>query len=118
MVRAAGCSFFVQPGSRVGAIAAGYRIGAVRMRLRLCLLFAPLAVLHSQPPAITQEGVRNLASQMPPSLPGGALSPGAWISVRGLRLGSPDGKTRVVFRQNGSEIPAELLVSKAEYLEV
>src|SRR6516165_4270096 len=73
-------------------------------------------LLRGQPPAITQEGVRNLASQMPPSLPGGALSPGALFSVRGLRLGAA-GATRVIFRQNGADREAQLLECEAEYLE-
>jgi uncharacterized protein (TIGR03437 family) len=73
-------------------------------------------LLRAQPPAITQEGVRNLASQMPPSLPGGALSPGALFSVRGLRLGGA-GATRVIFRQKGADREAQLLECEAGYLE-
>ena len=74
-------------------------------------------LLAGQPPAITQEGVRNLASQMPPSLPGGALAPGALISIRGLRLSARDQAPRIVFRQSGSELAAEAIKSTTEYLE-
>ncbi len=41
---------------------------------------------NAQPPAILQEGVRNEASLLPPSLPGAALSPGSRIVINGLRF--------------------------------
>ena len=47
-----------------------------------------LSPVHAQPPAILQEGVRNEASRIPPSLPGGALSPGSRIVINGLRFPS------------------------------
>jgi len=72
-------------------------------------------LLAAQPPAITQEGIRNLASQMPPSLPGGALSPGGLFSVRGLRLGGA--ATRILFRQGVDEREATVLALQPEYLE-
>ena len=48
----------------------------------------PLLALavFAQPPAILQEGVRNAASLMPPSLPGGGLARGARIVIQGLRF--------------------------------
>ena len=49
-------------------------------------LSAALSPVNAQPPAILQEGVRNEASRMPPSLPGGALSPGSRIVISGLRF--------------------------------
>ncbi len=61
--------------------------------------------------------MRNLAGQMPPSLAGGALAPGALFSVRGLRLGGDKSVTRVLLQQSQSEIEATLIKSGAEYLE-
>src|SRR5436305_14501483 len=87
---------------------------ASRFSLLVPLLSYPL-LLPAQPPAIAQEGIRNLASQMPPSLPGGALSPGGLFSVRGLRLGGAT--TRILFRQGGAEREAHTIVAQAEYLE-
>ncbi len=49
-------------------------------------LSVALTSATAQPPAILQEGVRNEASRIPPSLPGGALSPGSRIVVNGLRF--------------------------------
>src|SRR5947208_8508286 len=57
-------------------------------------LFFLCAVLHAQPPAINQEGVFNAASRMPPSLPGGALAPGARIVIEGLRF-DPTSEVRI-----------------------
>jgi uncharacterized protein (TIGR03437 family) len=48
------------------------------------ILLASLA--YGQPPAILQEGIRNEASRIPPSLPGGALSPGSRVAIDGLRF--------------------------------
>lgn len=51
---------------------------------KIVLLLVPLCC--AQPPAILQEGIRNEASRLPPSLPGGALSPGSRVSVEGVRF--------------------------------
>src|SRR3954447_7996263 len=84
-------------------------------RFACLLVFLNPWLLPAQPPAIHQEGIRNLASQMPPSLPGGALAPGGLFSVRGLRLGG--GTTRILFRQGGDDREAQTIVARAEYLE-
>ncbi len=55
----------------------------------------------AQAPAIAPLGIVNAASQMPASLPGGKLSPGARIIIPGLRLTSPDSPT-VVHVKSGS----------------
>jgi uncharacterized protein (TIGR03437 family) len=86
-----------------------------------------IAVLHgilllrltcqAQPPAIVQEGVRNLASRMPPSLPGGAVAPGALIQIEGLRLAGADAPVRVVLRQNQSDLQAHLIKASPDRIE-
>src|SRR5205814_9555973 len=51
---------------------------AMRTGLLLPVLLVALGFsANGQPPAIDQEGVRNAASRIPPSLPGGELAPGA-----------------------------------------
>jgi hypothetical protein len=87
---------------------------ASRVSLLVPLLSYPL-LLPAQPPAIAQEGIRNLASQMPPSLPGAALSPGGLFSVRGLRLGGA--ATRIFLRQGDADREAPVLALEPEYLE-
>ncbi len=81
---------------------------------KILLLLVPLC--YAQPPAILQEGIRNEASRLPPSLPGGALSPGGRATVEGVRFparptvrlrmgarswtisGTPAGEKRFVWR--------------------
>jgi len=55
----------------------------------------------AQAPAIAPLGIVNAASQMPASLPGGKLSPGARIVIPGLRLISP-GSPTVIHLKSGS----------------
>ena len=87
---------------------------ASRFSLLVPFLSYPL-LLPAQPPAIAQEGIRNLASQMPPSLPGGALSPGGLFSVRGLRLGGVT--TQIFVRQGDADREAAVRALQPEYLE-
>lgn len=49
-------------------------------------------------PGISQNGVVNLASRIPPTLAGGAIARGALFSIYGVRLGSVD-HTTVTIRQ-------------------
>lgn len=53
----------------------------------LLALLVPAVVLRAQPPSINQESVVNEASRIPPSLPGGALTPGTRIAIAGFRFG-------------------------------
>ncbi len=61
---------------------------------RVCLLILTAASAIAQP-GIGQNGVVNSASQMPPTLPGGALAPGARFSIYGVRLGSSAASTQI-----------------------
>src|SRR5690348_13049889 len=49
------------------------------------LLSIPIA---AQPPGIRQNGVVNSASQVPPTLAGGAIARGALFTIFGVRLGT------------------------------
>src|SRR5579871_5093169 len=64
------------------------------MRALLLLLVCPLPA-RAQPPAIFQEGVRNAASRIPPSLPGGSLAPGALFTVGGVGFGDSPAAIRI-----------------------
>jgi len=92
----------------------------LRVRTALCraMLFAAIpCALSAQPPAITQEGVRNSASQMPPSLPGGAIAPGSLFTVDGLRLAGGNSTTHVHVLQPNSNVEVQLISATAERLE-
>lgn len=82
----------------------------------LPLAFLP-ALIHAQPPAITQESVRNAASRMPPSLPGGALAPGALFTLDGLRLGGVHSETHIHIKRGSSDLEAQLVSAGAERIE-
>lgn len=74
-------------------------------------------MLSAQPPAITQEGVRNAASRMPPSLPGGSLAPGAQFTIEGLRLSATGLETRVRIAQGGVSVDAPVISAGEEQIE-
>ncbi len=65
------------------------------MRRALLAVILVAARLAAQPPAIGQNGVVNQASQIVPTLAGGALARGARIEIHGIRLTTSDGKTAV-----------------------
>ncbi len=69
--------------------------------------------LAAQPPAIGQNGVVNQASQIVPTLPGGALARGARIEIHGVRLASSDGKATVML----PGIPVPVLSASAKKIE-
>jgi uncharacterized protein (TIGR03437 family) len=73
--------------------------------------------LRAQPPAIDQEGVRNAASRIPPSLPGGALAPGARFTIAGLRLAAAGAQTRVRIAQGTRSIEAQVISAGPERIE-
>ena len=93
------------------------------MRGHVCPIGAALLLcaiprwVYAQPPAITQEGVRNAASQVPPSLPGGALAPGALFVIQGLRLAGANSETRVHIRQGDADVEAQVISAGAERIE-
>lgn len=77
------------------------------------------AAICAQPPAILQEGVRNDASRIPPSLAGGAIAPGALVSIEGLRFppdvqvrlrGTPIAVLRSDVKQIVARIPADAAI--------
>lgn len=58
---------------------------------------------RAQPPAVSQNGVMNAASQFPPALAGSAISRGALFQIKGVRLAAPGLTTQVrVFRDTVS----------------
>ena len=81
------------------------------------LVLASACTLCAQPPAITQEGVRNAASHIPPSLPGGALAPGALFTIDGLRLAAAGVRTRVRLMEGKLAMEATVLSAGAERIE-
>ncbi|PWU07286.1 MAG: hypothetical protein C5B51_10285 [Terriglobia bacterium] len=68
-------------------------------RFWLAVLGAGCTPAQAQPPAITQNGIVNAASQMPPPLASGALARGALIDIHGVRLGDND--SRVILENGG-----------------
>ncbi|HZT29803.1 MAG TPA: hypothetical protein VFA33_07970 [Bryobacteraceae bacterium] len=52
-------------------------------------------IAAAQPPAIFQEGVRNAAGRIPPSLPGGAIARGARFTIEGVRFAGLPGQVRI-----------------------
>lgn len=70
------------------------------MRFALVLLIAGAAA--AQPPAITPGEVFNAASFLPQSLPGGKLSPGMRIVVKGVRFIAAGSETTVEVSQGSA----------------
>ncbi len=71
------------------------------------------ASLPAQPPAISQNGVVNSASQIPPTLAGGVLAPGARFAVSGVRLKD----AALVFRQKSASWNVRVLSSSSDHIE-
>lgn len=65
--------------------------------------------LGAQTPGIGQNGVFNAASHIAPTLAGGALAPGALVTIQGVRLGSSRSTTSVSFHKGAVSIPMETL---------
>jgi len=72
----------------------------------------------AQPPALTQEGIRNAASHIPTSLPSGALAPGERLIIRGIRLQRDQAQTRVLLDTASGRTEAGLLTSGEAEIEV
>jgi uncharacterized protein (TIGR03437 family) len=74
-------------------------------------------VVHAQPPAIGQNGVVNSASQIPPTLAGGALARGARFKIQGVRLAGSDPTSVILSRgavsQNAQVLSAASLTIEA-----
>ncbi len=67
-------------------------------------------------PGIGQNGVVNRASQIPPTLPGGAIARGAQFTIHGVRLGS-SGHTTLVVTQGKTSTPVEILEVQPRKIE-
>ncbi len=61
--------------------------------------------MQGQPPAISQNGVTNLASKIPSSLVDAAIAPGEAFSIQGVRLGTDTANTHLKLELNGRLIP-------------
>ena len=66
-------------------------------------------VALSAQPAISQNGVVNAASLIPPSFAGGSIGRGALFTISGVRLGSSSGHTAVTLTKNGAVSQVEVL---------
>jgi len=72
-------------------------------------ILAVVVPLSAQPPAISQNGVVNTASQIPPTLAGGALARGALFTIYGVRFGSSEASTRVALRHGQTTTAAKVI---------
>jgi len=88
---------------------------AISMRV-ICLLCAPWSI-SAQPPAITQNGVANMASQIVSSLAGGALARGALIEIRGVRLSAANESPSVNIIKDGSRTKANVVSATARKIQ-
>jgi uncharacterized protein (TIGR03437 family) len=83
----------------------------VYQTLAAVLLMSTVAA--AQPPAIGQNGVVNAASQIPPTLAGGTLAPGAKFMVTGVRLQDAS----LVFAQGNASWAVRVLASAPQQIE-
>jgi uncharacterized protein (TIGR03437 family) len=73
--------------------------------------------LSAQPPAIGQNGVFNSASQIAPTLAGGAIARGALFTIHGVRLGSPGHATTVSIGHGKTSTPARIIATRAAQID-
>jgi uncharacterized protein (TIGR03437 family) len=73
--------------------------------LLVCLLACIGTLVEGQPPAISQNGVTNLASRIPSSLADRAIARGAAFSIQGVRLGANASSTHLELMSSGRSIP-------------
>src|SRR5258708_32928860 len=79
-------------------------------------LLAPILSL-AQPPAISQNGVVNAASQMPPALAASAIARGALFHIYGVRLTAAGAITRVRVFNESASVPVKIVSAAAARLE-
>ena len=84
----------------------------------MCLAVLTAIACFAQPPALTQEGIRNAASHIPTSLPSGALAPGERLIIRGVRFQRAEAKTQVLLETASGPTEARLLRSGEAEIEV
>jgi uncharacterized protein (TIGR03437 family) len=80
----------------------------VRRAALAAFAFPILCVVLRAQPGIAQNGVINAASQIAPTLAGGAIARGALFVIHGIRLGAP-GRTSVTIAHNGVTAVARIL---------
>jgi len=80
----------------------------------LAIAACAAGVIFAQPPALSQNGVVNAASRVPPSLAGGAIARGARISIFGVRFGSSSRTTSVTLNPGG---PVRLMTVTSEQVD-
>lgn len=71
--------------------------------LVLGLLSASVLVVHAQPPAISQNGIVNSASQLPSALTGASIARESRFTIKGVRLGTAI-ETRVILKHGEKSI--------------
>jgi uncharacterized protein (TIGR03437 family) len=76
--------------------------------ISVAVVLCAAAVRVPGQPGIGQNGVVNLASQIPPTLPGGAIARGALFSIAGIRFGSVD-RTQVTVSHGESSVAAQIV---------
>jgi uncharacterized protein (TIGR03437 family) len=79
-------------------------------------LLLALAQSVSGQPGIGQNGVVNAASQIPPTLAGGAIAWGALFDIHGVRFGS-QGHTQLTVSRNGVTTPIPILSAQPRRIE-
>jgi uncharacterized protein (TIGR03437 family) len=79
---------------------------------KLWLCFAA-ATAFAQP-GIRQNGVVNAASQIPSTLPGGAIARGSLFTIFGVRFGA---QTTVTISRNGAPLAVRILSSRPEQID-
>jgi uncharacterized protein (TIGR03437 family) len=84
---------------------------AARRLIVATALTSTISSSLSAQPGIGQNGVVNSASQIPPTLPGGAIARGALFTVSGVRLSSPTGKTTATIEKQGEKPGAAVPVT-------
>ncbi len=70
----------------------------------------------AQPPAISQNGVFNSASHIPPTLPGGPIARGALFTIRGVRLGRT-GASTVILVHTGARGAVRVISAQSRDIE-
>jgi uncharacterized protein (TIGR03437 family) len=81
-----------------------------------CFALAASAGRLAAQPGIGQNGVVNAASQIAPTLPGGALARGALFTISGVRFGTA-GSLAVAIRKGESVLPVRILSTTPERID-
>jgi uncharacterized protein (TIGR03437 family) len=77
----------------------------------------PLCLALLIAPAISQNGVVNTASRIPPTLAGGALAPGSLFTIYGVRFGSSESTTTVTLQHGPTTIAAKVIAVQPKRID-